>query len=74
MSQILIASFQIAENIFEVGVGAFLQSAFRFRVGHTTESCYMAEDQQGRSFDEYNLAFYRTCLVDALKAANKTTS
>uniref|UniRef100_A0A915EDB8 Peptidase S74 domain-containing protein n=1 Tax=Ditylenchus dipsaci TaxID=166011 RepID=A0A915EDB8_9BILA len=66
-------SNRVTENIFEVSVGGFLQSAFRFRIGHTTESCNMAEDQQGRSFDEYNLVFYRSCLVDALRTSKVIT-
>jgi len=52
---------QISDNVFELSVGSFFQSAFRFRVGYSTESCGMPEDQQGRSFDEYNIVFYRQC-------------
>uniref|UniRef100_A0A7E4VYG4 Peptidase S74 domain-containing protein n=1 Tax=Panagrellus redivivus TaxID=6233 RepID=A0A7E4VYG4_PANRE len=54
-------SYMMGENIFELSVGNFAQSAYRFRVGFTTESCNMSEDQQGRSFDEYNIIFYRKC-------------
>lgn len=51
----------MTENNFELSVGEFIQSAYRFRIGYTTESCNMNEDQQGRSFEEYNLVFYRKC-------------
>lgn len=39
-----------------------MQSAYRFRVGQSSMSCGMGEDQQGRSYDEYNLVFYRKCI------------
>uniref|UniRef100_A0AC34RRS2 Peptidase S74 domain-containing protein n=1 Tax=Panagrolaimus sp. JU765 TaxID=591449 RepID=A0AC34RRS2_9BILA len=54
-------SYGMTENNFELSVGEFIQSAYRFRIGYTTESCNMNEDQQGRSFEEYNLVFYRKC-------------
>jgi hypothetical protein len=54
-------SYTINENTFELSVGDFIQSAYRFRVGYTTESCNMSEDQHGRSFDEFNIVFYRKC-------------
>ncbi|CAJ0945383.1 unnamed protein product, partial [Mesorhabditis belari] len=47
---------QISENVFEISAGSFMQSAYRFRVGYTTEACY----SQG-VFDEFNLVFYRKC-------------
>lgn len=47
---------QVSENIFEVSAGSFMQSAYRFRVGYTTEACYSPG-----VFDEFNLVFYRTC-------------
>lgn len=50
---------QIDDNIFELSVGMYLQSAYRFRVGYTTESCYHSDLNGG--YEEYNLVFYRTC-------------
>jgi hypothetical protein len=58
-------SYMMGENTFELSVGNFIQSAYRFRVGFTTESCNMSEDQQGRSFDEYNIVFYRKCSTNS---------
>lgn len=52
---------QITDDIFEISVGDFMQSAYRFRIGYSTESCSMSESQRGRSFDEYNIVFYRQC-------------
>uniref|UniRef100_A0A915NR25 Myelin gene regulatory factor C-terminal domain-containing protein n=1 Tax=Meloidogyne floridensis TaxID=298350 RepID=A0A915NR25_9BILA len=50
-------------NIFEISAGSFLQSAYKFRIGHSTGLCKMEEKQKGRSFDEFNLIFYRECIV-----------
>ncbi|CAJ0582904.1 unnamed protein product, partial [Mesorhabditis spiculigera] len=47
---------QISDELFEVSAGSFMQSAYRFRVGYTTEACYSLG-----IFDEFNLVFYRTC-------------
>ncbi|KAE9551674.1 hypothetical protein FO519_005114 [Halicephalobus sp. NKZ332] len=58
-------SYMMDENTFELSVGNFIQSAYRFRIGFTTESCNMSEDQQGRSFDEYNIVFYRKCSANS---------
>lgn len=58
---LILKKFQMGENTYELSVGNFMQSAYRFRVGFTTESCNMSEDQQGRSFEEYNIVFYRKC-------------
>ncbi|CAG9535122.1 unnamed protein product, partial [Cercopithifilaria johnstoni] len=52
---------KIVEGIYELPVGNYMQSAYRFRIGYSTESCNMNESQRGRSFDEYNLVFYRFC-------------
>ncbi|KAI6233671.1 Myelin regulatory factor [Aphelenchoides fujianensis] len=52
---------KIDENTFELTATEFMQSAYRFRVGHSAASCSLGEDQRGRSFDEYNLVFYRQC-------------
>jgi hypothetical protein len=49
-------------NTFEIPAGDFIKSAYSFRVGYTTESCNMSEDQMGKGFDEYTLYFYRSCL------------
>ncbi|VDN56385.1 unnamed protein product [Dracunculus medinensis] len=54
-------SRKITDDIFEISVGDFMQSAYRFRIGYSTESCSMSESQRGRSFDEYNIVFYRQC-------------
>ncbi|VDN06025.1 unnamed protein product [Thelazia callipaeda] len=52
---------KIVEGIYELPIGNYMHSAYRFRVGYSTESCSMNESQRGRSFDEYNLIFYRQC-------------
>ncbi|KAI6200849.1 Myelin regulatory factor [Aphelenchoides besseyi] len=52
---------KIDETTFELSASEFIQSAYRFRIGHSAASCSLSEDQQGRSFDEYNLVFYRQC-------------
>uniref|UniRef100_A0A1I8F020 NDT80 domain-containing protein n=1 Tax=Wuchereria bancrofti TaxID=6293 RepID=A0A1I8F020_WUCBA len=52
---------KIVEGIYELPVGNYVHSAYRFRIGYSTESCNMNESQRGRSFDEYNLIFYRRC-------------
>ncbi|CAD5214624.1 unnamed protein product [Bursaphelenchus okinawaensis] len=54
--------FKMDSTTFQITAGEFMQSAYRFRVGHSTMSCQMSEDQQGRSFDEFNLVFYRKCV------------
>jgi hypothetical protein len=54
---------KVNDNIFELSAGKFRQSAYRFRVGHTSDACSMPDEQQGRSFDEYNLIFYRKCVL-----------
>jgi hypothetical protein len=63
---------------FELPVGYFTRSIYKFRVGYGTEVrhgvhtsgctlefffqlCACAEDQVGRSFDQYTLVFYRVC-------------
>ena len=56
-----LVNLQIHGDVFEVSAGRFLQSAYRFRVGYSADLCAMNADQQGRSFDEYNLIFYRNC-------------
>ncbi|KAI6191034.1 Myelin regulatory factor [Aphelenchoides bicaudatus] len=48
-------------DTFVLSAGRFRQSAYQFRIGHTADACQMPEEQQGRSFDEYNLIFYRKC-------------
>ncbi|MCP9260115.1 Myelin regulatory factor [Dirofilaria immitis] len=55
---------KIVEGIYELPVGSYMHSAYRFRIGYSTESCSMSESQRGRSFDEYNLIFYRRCQTE----------
>ncbi|VDO88456.1 unnamed protein product [Heligmosomoides polygyrus] len=55
----------ITDDTFELSVGSYLQSAYRFRVGFTTESCFSSEDHLHGGFEEYNLIFYRTCAPPA---------
>ncbi|VDK57957.1 unnamed protein product [Cylicostephanus goldi] len=52
---------QLAHDTFELSVGSYLQSAYRFRVGFTTESCFSSEEHLHGGYEEYNLIFYRTC-------------
>ena len=52
---------QVTEDIFELSAGTFMQSAYRFRVGYTTESCYESEEHLVGTYDEYNIVFYRSC-------------
>uniref|UniRef100_A0A914H3Z9 Myelin regulatory factor n=1 Tax=Globodera rostochiensis TaxID=31243 RepID=A0A914H3Z9_GLORO len=68
-------SNRVAENIFELSAGSFLQSAYRFRVGHFANVCQHDERQRGRTFDEFNLIFYRTCAVKpaAVNGGDRTT-
>uniref|UniRef100_A0A1I7WGP8 MRF_C2 domain-containing protein n=1 Tax=Heterorhabditis bacteriophora TaxID=37862 RepID=A0A1I7WGP8_HETBA len=51
----------MADDSFELSVGSYMQSAYRFRVGFTTESCFSNEDHMHGGLEEYNLIFYRTC-------------
>lgn len=60
-------TYQITENIFELSAGSFLQSAYKFRVGHSTGLCLLDEKQRGRTFDEFNLIFYRTCALSTVE-------
>jgi hypothetical protein len=39
----------------------------RFRVGHSTGLCLLDEKQRGRTFDEFNLIFYRTCALSTVE-------
>jgi hypothetical protein len=48
-------------DAFQIPAGAYIKSAYVFRVGYTTESCNMSDEQMGKSFDEYTLIFYRVC-------------
>lgn len=56
-------STRIFDNLYEVTAGSFLQSAYRFRVGYSTETCYT--DETNGSYEEYNLIFYRTCALSS---------
>ncbi|KAI6240424.1 Myelin regulatory factor [Aphelenchoides fujianensis] len=53
----------VDEHTFELTASVFMQSAYRFRVGHSADSCSLGADQRGRSFDELNFVFYRQCEV-----------
>jgi len=52
---------KIDANTFELEVGHYKESAYRFRIGFSADTCSMSQSQQGRSFDEYILVFYRNC-------------
>ncbi|CAI5455708.1 unnamed protein product [Caenorhabditis angaria] len=54
------ASSQIMENLFELDVGDYIQSAYRFRVSYIAEACF-AHESNGGTYEEYNLFFYRQC-------------
>lgn len=56
-------STRLFDNIFELSMGSFIQSAYRFRVGYSTETCF-SEDSNG-SYEEYNLIFYRMCTLSS---------
>ncbi|MFH4977534.1 hypothetical protein AB6A40_004243 [Gnathostoma spinigerum] len=55
------SSRMVTDNVFELSVGNYIQSAYRFRIGYGSELCSMSEGQQGRIYDEYNIIFYRRC-------------
>ncbi|CAD6191220.1 unnamed protein product [Caenorhabditis auriculariae] len=61
-------SDQITEDMFELSVGSYMQSAYRFRVAHTTEACFANEEHLHSSYEEYNLIFYRTCAAPSADA------
>ncbi|KAL3092591.1 hypothetical protein niasHS_007800 [Heterodera schachtii] len=62
---------RVTENIFELSAASFLQSAYRFRIGHSANLCERDERQRGRAFDEFNLFFYRTCALKATATATE---
>lgn len=51
----------LTDGVYELPVGNYLHILHRFRIGHTADSCNANEAQKGRSYDEYNLVFYRLC-------------
>ncbi|KAF1765572.1 hypothetical protein GCK72_005524 [Caenorhabditis remanei] len=57
-------SIRLFDNLFEINMGSFIQSAYRFRVGYSTESCFT--DETNGMYEEYNLIFYRTCKYNHL--------
>lgn len=56
-------STRLFDNIFELSMGSYTQSAYRFRVGYSTESCF--SDESNGLYEEYNLIFYRTCTLSS---------
>ncbi|CAI2333913.1 unnamed protein product [Caenorhabditis sp. 36 PRJEB53466] len=54
-------SNRVFDNMFELSMGTFIQSAYRFRVGYSTESCF--SDEANGLYEEYNLIFYRMCTL-----------
>ncbi|CAP23547.2 Protein CBR-PQN-47 [Caenorhabditis briggsae] len=56
-------SKRLFDNIYEISAGSYVQSAYRYRVGYSTESCFT--DEANGSYEEYNLIFYRTCILSS---------
>uniref|UniRef100_A0A8R1HWK5 Myelin regulatory factor n=1 Tax=Caenorhabditis japonica TaxID=281687 RepID=A0A8R1HWK5_CAEJA len=56
-------STRIFDNLFELSMGTYIQSAYRFRIGYSTESC--SSDEANGLYEEYNLIFYRTCTLSS---------
>ncbi|CAD44121.1 Myelin regulatory factor homolog 2, N-terminal [Caenorhabditis elegans] len=54
-------SIQLFDNTFQVSAGQWTQSAYRFRVGYSTELCSIDDTHFGGFYEEYNLIFYRAC-------------
>uniref|UniRef100_A0A0N5C5Q7 NDT80 domain-containing protein n=1 Tax=Strongyloides papillosus TaxID=174720 RepID=A0A0N5C5Q7_STREA len=52
-------SDEFTDNYYVLPIGQYIQSAYRFRVGFTSNACKIADDQRGHSYDEYTLVFYR---------------
>uniref|UniRef100_A0A0N4ZCP7 NDT80 domain-containing protein n=1 Tax=Parastrongyloides trichosuri TaxID=131310 RepID=A0A0N4ZCP7_PARTI len=52
-------SDEFTDNYYVLPIGQYVQSAYRFRVGFTSNACKIADDQRGHSYDEYTLVFYR---------------
>ncbi|KFD58313.1 hypothetical protein M514_00539 [Trichuris suis] len=48
-------------DTWELPVGAYVLSAYKFRIGPSTSLCLLPNDEAGSSFVEYNLIFYRVC-------------
>ncbi|CAI5443890.1 unnamed protein product [Caenorhabditis angaria] len=67
-------SHQILENTFELSVGSYIQSAYRFRVGYTPDSCFTGDAEASGNFEEYNLIFYRMCSTNSTTQASSTAS
>ncbi|KRX73865.1 hypothetical protein T06_647, partial [Trichinella sp. T6] len=52
---------QRQHDTWELPVGAYVLSAYKFRIGPSTTLCLLPEDEAGSSFVEYRLIFYRIC-------------
>ncbi|CAI2356400.1 unnamed protein product [Caenorhabditis sp. 36 PRJEB53466] len=52
---------RVIDKKFRLSVGQWSQSAYRFRVGLSTELCNIPEGTFGGFYQEYNLVFYRVC-------------
>jgi len=53
--------YQRQADTWELPVGIYQESTYRFRVGSSTMLCSLMDDEVGATFVEYNLHFYRTC-------------
>lgn len=63
-------SVQMFDNTFKVSAGQWTQSAYRYRVGHSTELCSIEDNTFGGFYEEYNLIFYRACNRTNTSAVN----
>lgn len=63
-------SLRVNTNIYELPVGKWMQSAYRFRVGHNEELCAIEDNTFGGFYEEYNLVFYRACNKTQVYATN----
>uniref|UniRef100_A0A1I7U0Q7 NDT80 domain-containing protein n=1 Tax=Caenorhabditis tropicalis TaxID=1561998 RepID=A0A1I7U0Q7_9PELO len=63
-------SVRMFTNSFKVTAGQWTQSAYRFRVGFSTELCSYEDHHFGEFFEEYNLIFYRACNRNNTSAIN----
>lgn len=61
MSMDIPTSDKIIEGRYYVTAGQWMQSAYRYRIGPSTELCSIEENQFGGFYEEYNLIFYRAC-------------
>lgn len=54
-------SMQLFPGSYEVSAGRWTQSAYRYRVGISSNLCNIEENTFGQFYEEYNLIFYRAC-------------